>query len=529
MGPNWIHGTSGNPIMRLAEKTGTRTVEPEEDGDVFDAEGRRMGKEEAQGVGADVWEGVAEAFVVSDREGERIGVGDSLYGWFEERFEGIRKRGEGRWKGLGERDGRERLRRVMDETRMWGPFVGESVERQSLKFFWMEECIDGGNVFVADTYRKIVEEVARPVLESGVVRFGKEVTRIEMLNGDEGVRLTARDVTEGRREVVSEVFDEVICTAPLGWLKRHKKTAFSPPLPTRIDRAIDNISYGRLEKLYISFPHAFWLDSPSSSHTSSSSSTNSSTTSSLSSPTPNSPTTDDPTRPLALFTHFHHPSAPSYHPLVPPSQSPPQWNQNLVSLAHLPPASAHPTLLFYIYGDCASYVVHSVKNLEPHSKEYYEALWNFAQPFIAKLPGYEEGKGECVPVEKGLLCTQWQADPYAGNGSYACFLTGLEDGDGDIKAMREGEGTTKERVQEEAEGERGIERDGTGPRRGGLWLAGEHTAPVVALGTTTGAWWSGEGVARRICRKWGVEIVEDQVEEHVVEKEDKERLASDIR
>lgn len=33
----------------------------------------------------------------------------------------------------------------------------------------------------------------------------------------------------------------------------------------------------------------------------------------------------------------------------------------------------------------------------------------------------------------------------------------------------------------------------------GVWFAGEHTAPFVALGTTTGAVWSGESVAGRIC------------------------------
>ena len=31
-----------------------------------------------------------------------------------------------------------------------------------------------------------------------------------------------------------------------------------------------------------------------------------------------------------------------------------------------------------------------------------------------------------------------------------------------------------------------------------IWLAGEHTAPFVALGTVTGAYWSGEAVAKRI-------------------------------
>ena len=52
--------------------------------------------------------------------------------------------------------------------------------------------------------------------------------------------------------------------------------------------------------------------------------------------------------------------------------------------------------------------------------------------------------------------------------------------DRDIEALREGE-----------------------PERG-LWFAGEHTAPFVALGTVTGAWWSGEGVGRRVAEKYGL-------------------------
>ena len=37
-----------------------------------------------------------------------------------------------------------------------------------------------------------------------------------------------------------------------------------------------------------------------------------------------------------------------------------------------------------------------------------------------------------------------------------------------------------------------------------IWLAGEHTAPFVALGTVTGAYWSGEGIARRIAEGYGL-------------------------
>lgn len=44
-------------------------------------------------------------------------------------------------------------------------------------------------------------------------------------------------------------------------------------------------------------------------------------------------------------------------------------------------------------------------------------------------------------------------------------------------------------------------REGLGER--GLWFAGEHVAPFVALGTVTGAWWSGEAVAKRIIAAYG--------------------------
>lgn len=76
--------------------------------------------------------------------------------------------------------------------------------------------------------------------------------------------------------------------------------------------------------------------------------------------------------------------------------------------------------------------------------------------------------------------TTWVNDELAGNGSYTNFQVGLKEGDEDVKVLREG---LHER---------------------GLWFAGEHTAPFIALGTTTGAYWSGEGVGRRIAEAYGM-------------------------
>jgi hypothetical protein len=105
-----------------------------------------------------------------------------------------------------------------------------------------------------------------------------------------------------------------------------------------------------------------------------------------------------------------------------------------------------------------------------------ELLTNFFLPYFSRLPNYNPSH-----QPKSILATNWASDELAGYGSYSNFQTGLERGNEDIEAMRHG-------VPEK-----------------GIWLAGEHTAPFVALGTVTGAWWAGEGVANRIVKAWGLE------------------------
>ncbi|KAK3190888.1 hypothetical protein K4F52_003205 [Lecanicillium sp. MT-2017a] len=104
---------------------------------------------------------------------------------------------------------------------------------------------------------------------------------------------------------------------------------------------------------------------------------------------------------------------------------------------------------------------------------------DFFSPDYCLLPNYAADDPNCVPV--CALATNWQNDELAGNGSYTNFKTspslpegGCETQLDDIRAMRHGM-----------------------PERG-IWLAGEHTAPFVAIGKSTGAYWSGESVAMRI-------------------------------
>ncbi|KIV84038.1 hypothetical protein PV11_06013 [Exophiala sideris] len=432
MGPNWIHGTKGNPIMGLAEKTGTKVLDPEEDGALYDASGKRRTDAEAVQLSGKIWDMVVDAFKYSDEHSATIDSRVSLYEYFQEKLSKV---------GTDERHRDD----LLHEAQMWGPFVGDPVEKQSLKFFFLEECIEGENVFVASTYKNILNHIGKTVTETDKVdlHLNTEVVHFDT-TATNGVTVTT---STGQKST----FDQVVVTCPLGWLKRNHSASFTPPLPTRISEAIQHINYGRLEKLYVTFRSAFWLRDANNSKDK---------------------------KNFPVFTHFHDPSYIDH----PKTEA---WNQSVVSLAHLPSPCAHPTLLFYIYGPCATYAVNLVKDLDPHTDRYNAVLRAFAEPFYSRLPTYSSSDPACTPTS--FLMTQWQNDRFAGNGSYCNFQVGLERGDEDIQAMRAADGLTER----------------------GIWLAGEHTAPFIALGTTTGAWWSGEGVARRICNAYGIDVPED--------------------
>jgi len=160
-----------------------------------------------------------------------------------------------------------------------------------------------------------------------------------------------------------------------------------------------------------------------------------------------------------------------------------EWNQQCISLAALPPPYDRPTLLFYTYGDCGSYIVSQVSKLKKHSEAYNKFLTDFLSPYYSRLPNYDASSPHCQPT--GFLATEWQNDEYAGNGAYSNFQVGLERGDEDIEVMRAGMGAER-----------------------GVWFAGEHTAPFVGLGTTTGSYWSGERAAGQICARYNLGKVE---------------------
>jgi hypothetical protein len=95
-------------------------------------------------------------------------------------------------------------------------------------------------LFCSETYKKILDSIAKPVLDGCKLIFSTKVTKVDTFENRVSVYTDKGD---------SWKFDEVVFTAPLGWLKKNAANTFYPPLPQRIVQAIDNIGYGNLEKV----------------------------------------------------------------------------------------------------------------------------------------------------------------------------------------------------------------------------------------------------------------------------------------
>lgn len=98
------------------------------------------------------------------------------------------------------------------------------------------------NLFCSGTYKKVLDLVARPALEGADIKFN---TKVERISYRADPKDKAKVQVNGGQTLD---FDEVVVTAPLGWLQRNLN-AFEPALPVRMTKAIHSISYGCLEKV----------------------------------------------------------------------------------------------------------------------------------------------------------------------------------------------------------------------------------------------------------------------------------------
>lgn len=100
---------------------------------VFDQCGQAIESGKADESFELVWSIIAEAFKYSNDECSRISPKTSLKDFFTEKVSE---------KGFNDED--QTL--ILQMAEMWGAFIGDPWDKQSLKYFWLEECLDGGKL-----------------------------------------------------------------------------------------------------------------------------------------------------------------------------------------------------------------------------------------------------------------------------------------------------------------------------------------------------------------------------------------------
>ncbi|KAI1101711.1 FAD/NAD(P)-binding domain-containing protein [Jackrogersella minutella] len=421
IGPNWIHTwDSGDvhPILKLANETKTPLHHWNGKQLIYDSSGKKLPDDKTDRLSTLLWEIIEKAFKASAaaREkdgGKSIPREDSLYDFIKKATEDLQDE--------------EERRILIQMSEMWGAYVGEPVWKQSLRFAWMEECCGGEEMFVESDYSAILDRISKPAHEQAEILLD---TKVISVNAPES-RPTSQKIrlqTEDRKEYT---FDQVVMTTPLGWLQRNI-SCFNPPLPPRLSSAIHSLKLSQLEKVFITFPSAFWIS-------------------------------DSTTDSFPAYTNW---LTPSYAQ----DTNPHSWPQEIWNLASFAAPNNHPTILFYLYGDCSRYIVSSIHGKSQPEK--FAFLQAFFLPYYSRLPNYSTSSEDCVP--KAILATEWLADDLCGNASYCNFQVGVEEADGDILAIRQG---CKDR---------------------GLWFCGEHAAPFEECGTVAGAYLSGEAAADKV-------------------------------
>lgn len=118
-------------MVKLAKDTGTTLSAIDDSTRVYDSRGVPLGSDETKAGFERVWSFIDDAFKKSNESCSSIDPNVSLKDFF------LAKMAE---QALSQ----EEQDRILLLAEMWGFFIGDPWEQQSLKWFWLEECLDGG-------------------------------------------------------------------------------------------------------------------------------------------------------------------------------------------------------------------------------------------------------------------------------------------------------------------------------------------------------------------------------------------------
>jgi len=133
--PNWLHGTAHNLISVLADSIPLSTHEFGDTVTVSPA-GDILPQSFSDSLQEKFWSQVTCAQEFSKRYWKWIDPSTSFYDYCLVRARDLFD--------TKTEEGKEHYKMFMSLAESWGSFIGSDCRRQSLKFFFMEECLEGG-------------------------------------------------------------------------------------------------------------------------------------------------------------------------------------------------------------------------------------------------------------------------------------------------------------------------------------------------------------------------------------------------
>jgi len=224
IGASWIHGTEGNPLTKLAQDVGAKTV-PTDFEDFVLIEDHEKVDQKAAAASAEDWRRIAHRL---DELSEDARSGESV-------ADGLA--------GIANLD--DPLVAWNVTSRMAGEYAADP-DQLSLRWIGSEGQFKGPDVILPGGYTQLSQHLAKGL----DIRQGTEVKRIS--HGGAQVRL---ETSQG-----TVTADRVIVTVPLGVLKAGTIT-FDPPLPEAKRGAIERLGFGLLNKVVVAFDKPFWPES----------------------------------------------------------------------------------------------------------------------------------------------------------------------------------------------------------------------------------------------------------------------------
>jgi hypothetical protein len=226
VGANWIHQPNDNPIMAIAKKTGTILFPRPPGLTIHGSDGQRWTREYSEEVAKATRAILNEAYEYSLHHSAEIDPDTSMMDYFSAEAE------------KGYPDQKQLVTDMTSDAARMGQWDGEPIEKQSLKFHGVEDGPGGNDNFVASTYKDVVDYMAKPLLQQGVILLNQKVKNVTRVPDSDNEKIVVELQVGSKKS-----FDEAVVTCPLGWLQLHQETFFTPALPMKLSRAMNNTGY----------------------------------------------------------------------------------------------------------------------------------------------------------------------------------------------------------------------------------------------------------------------------------------------